>query len=160
VGRRWNAALVVHVTTAVGLLGATASQLVAAAHAATRDDPSDAHAVYDHMRAGIFGLGIPLSFLALGSGVLMGLTSRWGLLRHWWVTTKLALLVTTILAGALATGPRVDSLLDATAAGGSGGDERWGLVVSLACQVALVLAASVLAVFKPGGRTPWAGTPR
>ena len=156
VGSRRNAALVVHISTAVGLLGATAGQLVAAARAATRDDPAEAHAVYELMQAGIFGLGIPLSFLALGSGALVALTSRWGLLRHWWVTAKLALLVATILAGALATGPRVDSLVDATAVGGSGGDVRWGLVVSLALQVTFVLAANVLAVFKPGGRAPWA----
>lgn len=160
VGNRRTTALLVHVTTAVGLLGATTSQLVAAIDAASREEPSQAHAVYGLMQAGIFGLGIPLSFLALGSGVLVALTSRFGLVRHWWVTAKLGLLVATILTGAFATGPRVDVLLDATAAGSSGGGERAELVAALACQVAFVLAAVVLAFFKPGGRTPWAGRGR
>ena len=107
--------LTLHVVTAVGLLGSVAGLLVAATRAATRDDPVDAHAIYELMAILPFALGIPLSFLALGSGVVLGLTSRWRVLRHWWVTAKLALLGATILLGALVVGPTVDTLVDATA---------------------------------------------
>src|SRR6478735_8146436 len=68
--------LTLHVVTAVGLLGSVAGLLVAATRAATRDDPVDAHAIYELMAILPFALGIPLSFLALGSGVVLGLASR------------------------------------------------------------------------------------
>ena len=38
----------------------------------------------------VFGAEIPCSFVALGTGVTLALTSGWGLLRYWWVTAKLA----------------------------------------------------------------------
>jgi len=76
-----------------------------------------------------FSLGIPLSFIALASGVLLATTSKWGLFGCWWGTTRPALLV----------------------------------VVAAAAQAALVLIASVLTVFRPGGRirthrTTWRGS--
>lgn len=149
--------LTLHVVTAVGLLGSVAGLLVAAIRAATRDDLVDAHAIYELMAILPFTLGIPCSFLALGSGVVLGLTSRWGLVRHWWVTAKLALLGATILLGALAVGPTVDTLVDGTASAGAvDRDGAWRLVVVLATQLAMVLTAVILAIFRPGGRTPWA----
>ena len=150
--------LTLHVVAAVGLLGSVAGLLVAGARAATRDDVAEAHAIYGLMAVLPFALGIPLSFLALGSGIVLGLTTRWGLLRHWWVTTKLVLLAATIFLGALVVGPTVDALVDGTS--GVAAIDRngeWRLVAVLAVQLALVLTAAVLAVFRPGGRTPWAG---
>ncbi len=149
--------LTLHVVTAVGLLGSVAGLLVAAMRAATRDDPVDAHAIYELMAILPFTLGIPLSFLALGSGVVLGVTSRWRVLRHWWVTAKLALLGSTILLGALVVGPTVDTLVDGTASAGAVDRAgAWRLVVVLATQLVMVLTAVILAMFRPGGRTPWA----
>ena len=125
--------LTVHVVAAVGLLGSVAGLLVAATRAATRDDLADAHAIYELMAILPITLGIPLSFLALGSGVVLGLTSRWRVLRHWWVTAKLALLGATILFGALVVGPTVDALVDGTASAGAvDRDGTWRLVAVLA----------------------------
>jgi hypothetical protein len=77
-------------------------------------------------------------------------------LRHWWVTGKVALLTTTILVGALVTGPRIDELVDQTAPGQRGDpSQEWELVAVLGLQIVMVLTASVLAVFKPRGATPW-----
>jgi hypothetical protein len=150
--------LTLHVVTAVGLLGSVAGLLVAATRAATRDDPVDAHAIYELMAILPFALGIPLSFLALGSGVVLGLTSRWRVLRHWWVTAKLALLGATILLGALVVGPTVDTLADGTASADAVDRAgAWRLVVVLTTQLVMVLTAVILAMFRPGGRTPWAG---
>ena len=158
-GRRLSARsrkllLTVHVSSSVGLLGSTAGVLVAATWAATRDDEQSAHAMYDLIAVLPSALGIPLSFIALLSGVALGVLSRWGVLRHWWVTAKLALILGTILAGALVSGPSIESAREATESGGDDG-ARWVLVASVSLQVAMLLAANVLAVFKPGGRTPW-----
>src|SRR5918994_7459512 len=88
--------LTIHVAASVALLGTTAGLLVAGVHAARLDDPRDAHAVYDLLTTLVFSLGIPLSVLALVSGVTLGLTSHWGVFRHLWVTTKLIALLTTV----------------------------------------------------------------
>jgi hypothetical protein len=105
------------------------------------------------MRLLTYTLGIPFSFVALATGALLAICSKWGLLRYWWVTGKLVLLLATILTGALLTGPSIDTMLEATEhapPGGSGA--RWTLVAAVAVQISFVLAATVLAVFKPGGR--------
>jgi hypothetical protein len=148
--------LTLHIVSAVGLLGSVSGLLVAGIRAATRDDVTEAHTIYELMSVLPFALGIPLSFIALGSGLLLGLTSRWGVLRHWWVTGKLALLTTTILVGALVTGPSIDELVVQTAPGQPGGPSgEWELVAVLGLQIVMVLTASTLAVFKPRGATPW-----
>ena len=151
-----RALLTLHIVSAVGLLGSVAALLVAGIRAATRSDVMEAHAIYELMSVLPFALGIPFSFVALGSGILLGLTSRWGLVRHWWVTGKLALLVATILLGALVTGQSIGELADATAPAGSGDHTgEWAVVAVLGLQIALVLSANILAVFKPAGTTPW-----
>jgi hypothetical protein len=96
----------------------------------------------------IFGkaFGIPLSFSGLLSGVALGLGSKWGVLRYPWVTTKLVLLVTTILCGALVVGPGAQRMID------GGGDAATPLVVAGAYNVAALLGATVLSVYKPGRR--------
>lgn len=155
-GTRRQALLTLHIAAAVALLGTSTGLLIAALRAATRSDPQHAHTLYELMRLSTYSLGIPFSFIALGGGLLLGLTSKWGILRYWWVTTKLALLLATILVGALLTGPSIDTMLEDTGPGGPGdNDAQWALVAAVGSQIALVLSATVLAVFKPGGQRRW-----
>ena len=49
--------------------------------------------------------GVPLSFGALLSGLTLGLGTRRGVFRYPWVITKLLLIVSVILVGALIIGP-------------------------------------------------------
>jgi len=148
--------LTIHIASSVALLGSSAGLLLAGLRAATRSEPAQAHTIYELMQLLAFSLGVPCSFIALLSGATLALTSRWGLVRHWWVMTKLLLLLATILTGALVTGRSIDAMLDDTAPGGTGGDgAQWTLVIAVAAQLTMVVAANVLAVFKPAGRTPW-----
>jgi hypothetical protein len=94
-GARRKAVLTVHLVAAVALLGASIVLLVTGLYAATRDDPREAHAIYSLLRLLTFSLDVPLAFIALAGGALLALTSKWGIFRHWWVTTKLAILLTT-----------------------------------------------------------------
>ena len=122
--------LTTHIASAVALLGTTAGLAIMGARTAGSDDFRQAHAVYDVMSLLTFSLGIPLSFIALASGVLLATTSKWGLFGYWWVTTKLALLVAVIVIGATVTGASIDTMLDVTereAPAASGA--RWTLVV-------------------------------
>ena len=69
------------------------------------------------------------------------------------MTAKLGLLAATILVGAFLNGPNIDTVLDATEPGATGDDgAARTLVVAIAAQVAMVLGATALAVFKPAGR--------
>lgn len=148
--------LTVHIASAVALVGTSAGLLIAGVRAATRSEPAQAHTIYELMQLLAFSLGIPFSFVALASGATLALSSRWGLVRHWWVTVKLVLLLATIVTGALVTGRSIDAMLDDTGPGGTGDDgAQWTLVIAVAAQLAMVVTANVLAVFKPAGRTPW-----
>jgi hypothetical protein len=144
---RRKAILTVHVVSSVGLLGVSCVSLVSALFAATADDPQQARAVYDLMQAVVFRLAIPFAVLALVSGVLLGLGSKWGVFRYAWVTAKVVLLVATAAVGAAVTGPALDR-----ASSGDGGASTWLLVGTASLQVTMLVAATVLSVYKPGGR--------
>ncbi|MEU6076066.1 hypothetical protein [Micromonospora sp. NPDC047074] len=93
--------------------------------------------------------------LSLATGVLLGLGSRYGLVRYWWVLTKLVLTVAlcTLIAVALRGGAA-----EAAAAGrvmATGVSVAWNsgdmLFPPIVSSTAL-LVAFALSVFKPWGR--------
>ena len=147
-GRRARLGLTtLHVTSAVGLLGATASTLLLALAATASDDPAFAHSTYRLMSLQSAVFGIPLSFISLFSGITLGLGTHWGVLRHWWVTAKLALIVGVIANGALMIGPSVDALRH-----GAGDGTELRLVAAAVLSLLMLMAATALSVFKPGRR--------
>jgi hypothetical protein len=88
--------------------------------------------------------GIPLSFAALGSGIALGLGTRWGLFRYPWVAAKLVLVVTVLLVGAFVLSPASSQMLD------QGTDETGRLIAGAAYDVVALTVATGLGVFKPG----------
>jgi uncharacterized membrane protein SirB2 len=96
-----------------------------------------------HDLLGTFALffGIPLSFLALLTGIALGLGTPWGVLRHGWVIAKLVLIVTVIVVGATVLRPVLDDESDPGSA---------ALIAGAAYDVAALTVATALAVFKPG----------
>jgi Mn2+/Fe2+ NRAMP family transporter len=81
-GRR--ALLTGHIITGVGLLGSVAVVLAINIRAATTADAQLAASSYDLLAMLTLLFGIPLSFASLISGVLLGLSSQWGVLRYGW----------------------------------------------------------------------------
>src|ERR1700754_1546934 len=132
--------LTVHVVASVGLLGACAAIVAINIRAASTGDP----ALYDMLSIFSFVFGIPLSFISLISGIVLGLGSKWGVLRYRWVTVKLALNVAVILVGALVLGPQTEAMID-----GNDGSQTVLILASAFDVVALTLATT-LSVFKPG----------
>jgi uncharacterized membrane protein len=158
-GGRRKVVLTIHVVAAVSLLGASTVLAVTGLYAATRDDPQEAHAIYSLLRLLTFSLDVPLALIALAGGALLALTSKWGIFRYWWVTTKLAILLTTIVLGATLIGPGISTMLDVTETSNPGErGVRWRLVTVASVQVTLLLGAATLGVFKPGGA--WTGRSR
>jgi hypothetical protein len=102
-------------------------------------------------------VAVPLSFIALGTGIVLGLGTKWGVLRHGWVTAKLVLLVLVILIGALVVRPSMDHVIAATSAPAPAakpdlGASEWEPVAAAASNIVMVVVAVALAIFKPGGR--------
>ena len=141
-GRRLrNVVLTVHIVVSVGLLGDSAGFLAVAIRRAVSDDPAFAAASLDLLGTFALFFGIPLSFLALLTGVALGLGTPWGVFRHPWVVIKLGLIVTVIVVGATILRPVLTD----------DGDPGSGpLVVGAAYDVLALTVATALAVFKPG----------
>ena len=136
--------LSVHIAASVAVLGDSAGFLAIAIRARTLD-AADAHASYEILGMLSLVFGIPLSFVALGTGVTLGLGSRWGVFRYPWVTAKLALLVSVMVVGGVVIGPAENAALDGT--GGSA-----ALIAGVTWDVLALTTATCLSVFKPGRR--------
>ncbi len=141
-----RAVLTAHIIASVGLLGDVAAVLAVNVRAATTTDTEFASASYELLQMFSVVFGIPLSFAALITGLTLGLGSKWGVLRHAWVTAKLMLLLSVILVGALVIGPATNEMRD-----GSGNAETV-LIAAAAWDVLALTAATVLSVYKPGKR--------
>jgi hypothetical protein len=151
--RTRKSVLVIHIVASVALLGEVWGLVVLNTAATLTNDLALAHAAYRLMPALIFAGGIPLSMLSLVSGVLLGVMTRWGLLRHFWVAAKLGLLLATICVGMFAFDP--EGMAAAT-----GGAARvassgpWAQVAIVGCQLVMLLVSTWLSVFKPRLRVP------
>ena len=138
--------LTLHIVASVGLLGDVAAVVAINVRAATTSDPQLAAAAYELLTMFPVLFGIPLSLISLGTGVALGLGSKWGVLRYPWVTSKLVLNVSVILVGAFVIGPTTTAM-----AGGRDASETV-LILASAYDVVALLLASGLSVFKPGRR--------
>jgi hypothetical protein len=143
---RRRAMLTCHICSGVGLLGSVAVVLAINIRAAATADAQLAASAYELLSMLTLAFGIPLSFVSLLTGVFLGLSSRWGVLRHGWVVGKLALLIGVILMGSLILGPGTDAMRR-----GDGGAQA-RLIAGSAYDVAALLVATGLSVFKPRGR--------
>jgi uncharacterized membrane protein len=141
-----RAVLTVHIIASVGLLGDVAAVLAVNVRAATTADAGLASSSYELLQMFSVLFGIPLSFAALVTGVTLGLGTKWGVLRYGWVTAKLLLLLSVILVGAFVIGPATSEMHD-----GRGGAETV-LIAAAAWDVVALILATVLSVYKPGGR--------
>jgi hypothetical protein len=134
------------IVAGVGLLGDVAAVLAINVRAATTADPALAAASYDLLAMFTTLFGIPLSLLCLVTGVLLGRGTKWGVFRHGWVVSKLALLAGVILVGALVLGPGTEAMRT----GEAGAEAR--LIAGAAYDVVALTLATGLSVFKPRRR--------
>ena len=99
---------------------------------------------------------IPLGYLALITGALLSVGTNWGLLKHWWIVTKLVLTVAVLVfAGVFTSGWVLEGVARTPE------DPMADLGVLAAQLVANVAAFNVvfwtnatISVFKPWGPTP------
>ncbi|KZB85775.1 hypothetical protein AVL48_30470 [Amycolatopsis regifaucium] len=157
---RWRKlVLVVHVVSSVGWLGITVVNAVLTFISVFTGDPRLQHAAILVMdRIGGYLL-LPVSLIALVSGLVLGVGTKWGLIRYKWVAIKLVL--TLIAVGltlfSLLPGLReLAALTESTMDGvfvemGRRPDGFYPIIVS----TTMYLTMTVLSVYKPGGKTPY-----
>ncbi|NBE94023.1 DUF2269 family protein [Nonomuraea sp. KC401] len=140
--------LTVHIIASVALLGEVWGLVVLNGAAALTNDPALAHAAYRLMPNLVFAGGIPLSLIALATGITLGLSSHWGLFRYYWVTVKLGLLVAVICIGMFVFDP--EGMAAATEGGAAAAaPAQWGQTAALVAQCVMLVVSTVLSVFKP-----------
>lgn len=84
-------ALILHVTSSVGLLGAIGASLALALAGLASRNAQMVHAAYPAMQLVTRLVVVPLVFASLLTGLVQSLGTPWGLFRHYWVLTKLLL---------------------------------------------------------------------
>jgi hypothetical protein len=149
--------IALHVIVSVGALGVYLGLLTLAVAGLETDDPERLRTAY--MAMGIFGdwLIIPLSLAILVTGLTLGLGTRWGLLRHYWVATKLVLTLALAAASTFGLRARIHDAIDALPAASSGAGDVGSvgvlLVFLLPVALAVYITTTVLAIYKPWGMT-------
>jgi hypothetical protein len=101
--------------------------------------------------------------LCLASGVVLGLGTKWGLVRYWWVAVKLAMNVVLVVLVAFLLRPGVIEAAEQGrrfAAGEAATLAAGDMVFPPIVSTSALLVATFLAVFKPWGRIRKRRTPK
>lgn len=124
----------------------------------TTDDPRTMATAY----AALSMFGVPLlltlGLLTLATGVLLGLGTRYGLLRYWWVAVKLVVGVVLTVLVVVALKPTLDraatetAVLDPTLADRLS-QVRFNMVFPPIVSTTALVFAAYLGLYKPWGRT-------
>jgi hypothetical protein len=153
-----NLALTAHVAASVGWLGAVSGALVLAVTGATSADAQTIRASYLALELLAWFALVPLALASLVTGLIQSLGSTWGLFRHYWVLAKLAinLFATLVLLLYLPTlGRLADLAAETPAADDVAAPSSASPALHAGAALLLLLLATVLAVFKPRGVTPY-----
>ena len=145
-----------HVTSSVGWLGAVIAFLALAFIGLTSPDERTVRGAYLVMAPAAWFVLVPLAHASLLSGILLSLGTAWGLLRHYWVLLKLLITAfsTVILMIYMGTfrqmaGIAADPVVEL------GVVRNPSPMVHAILALVLLTIATVLAIYKPFGMTPY-----
>jgi hypothetical protein len=147
--------LAAHITASVGWVGAVAAYMPFDVVAATGQDAQTLRVAYLAMDTIARYVIVPLAIASLGTGLVMSLGTRWGLLRHYWVVISflLTVIATIVLLAQLEPiGYYAAVAADPAATDGDLRALRGTLAHSVGGMVVL-LVVLVLNVYKPRGLT-------
>jgi len=147
-----------HVTFSVGWFGAVVAYLVMAISGLRTQDPIMARSTYLSMELIGWCVIVPFSLAALLSGLVQSLGTEWGLFRHYWITAKFVM--TSISSGILVVHMRAVGQMAGLArttllSAADFGILRTSLTVHAAGGLLVLIAATVLSIYKPWGVTPY-----
>lgn len=146
-------ALTAHITFSVGWLGAVAGFLVLAITGLTSQDSATVRGTYSRMMLIGWYVIVPFCLASLITGVIHGIATKWGLLRHYWVLYKflITLVSTLTLFGFTKTLNRLGEMArDTTISLANLRDPS--SVVHASVAVVALLVTTILSVYKPWGK--------
>jgi hypothetical protein len=145
-----------HVTSSVGWAGAVVAFLALAVIGLTSPHEPTVRGAYLVMAPAAWFVLVPLAHASLLSGVAISVGTPWGLFRHYWVVAKLVITLfsTVILLIYMGTfrqmaGVAADPIV------ALGVVRNPSPLVHAILALVLLLAATVLAIYKPFGTTPY-----
>lgn len=148
--------LTAHVTASVGWLGALAVFLAHALASLISQDEQMVRAASLAMGLTAWFVILPLSLASLITGLVQAMGTAWGLIRHYWIVFKLLLSAVATIVLLLKLEP-ISYLAEIAAQAAFSSTELIGLRTSLMVHAAggllVLLAAAVLAIYKPAGMT-------
>jgi hypothetical protein len=152
--RQSKLALTAHVVSSVGWLGAIVAFLALAVVGLSSQDAQLVRGVYLVAEPLTWFVIVPLALMSLLTGIVQSLGSEWGLFRHYWVLFKLLIAVVATIVLLMYT-QTVGFLADVAAASTADLGQLRGptFVLHSGAALLLLLAATVLAVYKPRGMT-------
>ena len=157
-------ALTAHVTFSVGWMGAVVAFLILGIAGRITDKPDVIRGAYFAMNLIGEAVIVPMSLVALVTGLIQGLGTRFGLFKYKWVTTKLVLTVLATLllmlhqfTAVAAAAKRASALAGVAPSDASFGGLRTQLVVDASLAIAVLLATTVLSTYKPWGLIAYEG---
>ena len=149
-------ALTVHIMTSIGWFGAVAGFLALAVAGLTSQDAQVVRGAYLAMDLITWFVIVPFCLASLLTGLVQSLGTPWGLFRHYWVLAKLILTVLSTLILLLHTQPisyMASIAAETTLSSADLRELRIQLVVDAGAALLVLLVATILAVYKPRGRT-------
>ena len=151
-------ALTTHITSSVGWFGSVAAFLALAIAGLSSQDPQMVRAAYLAMHLTTWFVIVPLSLASFLTGVVESLGTTWGLLRHYWVVTKLLLTIFATILLLLHTQP-IDRVAAVAARSDLSSGDLWQLRFQLVGDAAAALfvlfVTTTLSVYKPWGMTAY-----
>lgn len=154
--RKWL--LVAHVSGSVGWIGAVAAFLVLSIAGLMSADADIVRSSYLSMNLiGQFVI-VPLSFLALFTGVVQALGTPWGLFRYYWILVKFALTIgatSVLLLHQFTAVTEAAKRVSGFPSGELPNVGRLGpqLVGDAVFAIVVLIAITVISIFKPWGKT-------
>lgn len=146
-GKPYQLALTAHILTSVGWFGIAGFVLFAFVTSKATGDA----ALRDGMLRAVETapwLSIPVGLLASATGVLLGLGTKWGLVKHWWVVAKILIAIVVVVTDALVVSAAAHDAIVGTSSPG----DLYGPTIA---HVVVLGVATLISVLKPRGRTPW-----
>lgn len=145
-----------HLTSSVAWIGAVIVFIAMAGVALTSHDGATVRGAYLIMAPAAWFALVPLAHVSLLTGIALSLGTAWGLIRHDWVVLKLGITVfcTVILVIYMGTfrqmaGMAADPFVDLDAV------RNASPLLHASVALVLLLAATVLGVYKPFGMTAY-----
>ena len=149
--QRWRKAiLTLHVTVAVGWVGIEITQLLLGLVGLTTDDAGVVRATRAVMEIIGIELIAGIAWTTLLTGLLLSAATKWGLLKHYWIVTKLVITVALMLNGHFFL---QHWLREQAEVGKAPESLSLQLVIVMSIALGLLVTATALSIYKPWGKT-------